>query len=481
MTVQMPDWTQARVMVAGDVMLDRYWYGGTSRISPEAPVPVVHVQDQEQRVGGAGNVALNIAALGGHAGLSGVVGDDENGNILRLMLAQFGVADHLVRSAGYSTITKLRVLSRHQQLIRLDFEHKLDTAPLPLIQDVLLQHVDDYDVIILSDYGKGVLAQPQSLIEVARKHGKSILIDPKSRDFSRYAGAHVVTPNLAEFEAVAGSCESDDQLVERARNILVACSIDSLLVTRGEHGMILVRAQEPALNLPTRAREVFDVTGAGDTVIAVLGAGLSAGCTLEDAVYLANVAAGIVVGKVGTATVSTAELRAALRETKQSQFGILTPDELCVAVHDARAGGETVVMTNGCFDILHAGHVRYLEQARKLGDRLVVAVNDDASVTRLKGYGRPINSLADRMAVLAALGSVDWVVPFSEDTPEQLICAVRPTILVKGGDYREHEVAGGACVKAQGGRVTILPFLENRSTTRIIDTIRRGDQGRSAS
>lgn len=477
MSVQMPDWAKARVVVVGDVMLDRYWYGGTSRISPEAPVPVVHVQSNEQRVGGAGNVALNIAALGGRAGLAAVVGNDENGQALRLMLNQFGVIDHMVESPGYSTVTKLRVISRHQQLIRLDFEDPFDPAPSQTVQGALAPFVDDYDVVILSDYNKGVVAQPQALIKLARARGKAVLIDPKSRDFSRYAGASVVTPNLAEFEAVVGPCESDSQLIERAQNILTEFNIDALLITRGELGMILVRTRDAAVNLPTHAREVFDVTGAGDTVIGVLGAGLSAGCTLEDAMYLSNVAAGIVVGKVGTATVSVQELRAALRETKQSQYGILSQDDLTLAVHEARASGETVVMTNGCFDILHAGHVRYLEQARKLGDRLVVAVNDDVSVAKLKGRDRPINPLEDRMAVLVALGSVDWVVPFSEDTPERLICAVQPNILVKGGDYKEHEVAGGECVKSNGGRVVILPFVENRSTTRIIDAIRAGGDG----
>ena len=330
-----------------------------------------------------------------------------------------------------------------------------------------------HDVVVLSDYGKGTLGDSRALIELARAAGKPVLVDPKSRDYAVYHGATIITPNYAEFEAVVGRCRDEAQIVERGRNLMRDCGLDALLVTRGEHGMTLLRDGYEALHLPTRAREVYDVTGAGDTVIAVLATALGVGQDLPGATALANLAAGIVVGKLGTATVSTPELLGELRREGVAIRGTLGEDPLLDAVRQARAQGETIVMTNGCFDILHAGHVSYLEQARRLGDRLVVAVNDDATVARLKGAGRPINTLERRMAVLAGLAAVDWVVPFSEDTPERLICRVLPDVLVKGGDYRPEQIAGHECVTRAGGKVVVLGFEEGCSTTGIINAIRK--------
>ena len=454
-------------------MLDRYWHGATSRISPEAPVPVVHVKASEERLGGAGNVALNIATLGATVGLMGIAGKDEAGDVLSQRLVDAGVECLLDRLAGYSTITKLRVLSRHQQLIRLDFEDGFDAIDPSWLLERYRENLDSADVLVLSDYGKGALRASRQLIDMALAAGKTVLVDPKSRDFSVYHGANLITPNLAEFEAVVGRCENEADIVRKGMALMHAHAFNALLVTRGEHGMTLLRADEEALHLPALAREVYDVTGAGDTVISVLAAAIGAGQDLPSATALANLAAGIVVGKLGTATVSVSELRRALHEQLDLGSGkLLSEEQLLLAIEDARAHGETIVMTNGCFDILHAGHVQYLTEARKLGHRLIVAVNDDQSVARLKGEGRPVNTLDLRMAVLAGLQSVDWVVPFSEDTPERLICRVVPDVLVKGGDYLPHQVAGHDCVETNGGNVVILSFKDGCSTTRLIDSIR---------
>ena len=473
MKIQIPAFERARVLVVGDVMLDRYWHGATSRISPEAPVPVVHVRQSEERAGGAANVALNIAALGVHARLLGVTGEDEPAASLEALLSGAGIDCGFQKIAGIPTVTKLRVISRHQQLIRLDFEDGFAAIDAAGLLVHYREGLADCDVVVLSDYGKGTLAQVEEMISLARAAGKPVLVDPKAQDFSRYHGATLITPNMAEFELVAGPCGDERTLVEKGARLLEQHNLDSLLVTRGEHGMTLLRRNAPEFHLPTLAREVFDVTGAGDTVISVLAAALAAGEDLPAATALANLAAGIVVGKLGTASVSVPELRRAAHLGQDAGFGEMNEVQLRIAVEDARSHGERIVMTNGCFDILHAGHVAYLAAARRLGDRLIVAVNDDASVQRLKGRGRPVNPVDRRMAVLAALGSVDWVVPFSEDTPERLICEIKPDLLVKGGDYRPEEIAGHDCVKRNGGDVVVLGFEDGCSTSGIIDAIRQ--------
>lgn len=477
MKIQIPDFSASRVLVVGDVMLDRYWLGGTSRISPEAPVPVVRVESTADRPGGAANVAVNVGSLGGSSVVLGVTGDDANADALALQLRERDVEPEFVRLAGIPTITKLRVVSRHQQLIRLDFE---DAAP-GMDHEALLARFSallaDCDVVVLSDYGKGALARAQDFIQAARAAGRPVLVDPKGRDFTIYRGATVITPNRVEFEAVVGACRSEDDLIDKGQRLLRELDLSAVLITRGEEGMTLLREGEEALHLPTEAREVFDVTGAGDTVISVLAAGLAAGLELPEAMVLSNAAAGIVVGKLGTASVTVSELRQSLFEAQHQGRGVVSEDALLQLVEDARARGESVVMTNGCFDILHAGHVAYLQQAASLGQRLVVAVNDDDSVRRLKGPERPVNPLNQRMAVLAALGAVDWVVPFSEDTPERLICRVLPDVLVKGGDYKIEDIAGSDCVQKHGGSVVVLDFLDGCSTTRVIETIRGRTSG----
>lgn len=471
--MQLPDFTRIKLLVAGDVMLDRYWHGSTSRISPEAPVPVVNVRDIEHRAGGAANVALGVAALGAQARLLGTVGVDEAADELVRLIEQAGIGNRLHSDQRRPTITKLRVISQHQQMIRLDFEAAATTdAALP--ETAFLDALDGVDTVVLSDYGKGALTQVQSLVQLARKAGIPVLVDPKQIDFAVYRGATLVTPNRREFERVVGPCRDTAELVEKGMRLLTELDWNALLITRGEEGMTLLSEGHEPVHIPAQAQEVFDVTGAGDTVIAVLASAVAAGMPLPQAALLANVAAGIAVGKLGTATVTLAELSTALRASPQrgdSRRGIIAEDDLVQQIALARQRGERIVMTNGCFDILHPGHVRYLETARQLGDRLIVAVNDDASVARLKGANRPVVTLQDRMAVLAGLAAVDWVVPFSEDTPARLIEQIGPDILVKGGDYLVEQIAGHETVLARGGEVRILPFVDGRSTSSIIERI----------
>lgn len=453
-------------------MLDRYWSGATSRISPEAPVPVVHVHEEEGRPGGAGNVALNVAALGGQAGLLGLVGDDPVADQLRERLENSGINCHLLADERYPTITKLRVLSRHQQLIRLDFEDGFPGFDESVLLKRFEQLLDEYDLVVLSDYGKGTLANPGKWIECAAKRQIPVLVDPKGRDFDKYRNAYLITPNMAEFEAVVGECADDQAVESKGQKLMERCHLENLLVTRGEQGMSLLGGNQETLHIPTHAQEVFDVTGAGDTVIAALAASLSAGSPLESAVQLANLAAGVAVGKLGTATVSRAELEYRIHEHQVMDRGVVTEAQLMRAVATARSAGESIVMTNGCFDILHAGHVTYLEEASKLGDRLVVALNVDETVRQLKGEDRPVNPLENRMRVMAALGCVDWVVPFSEETPERLICALQPDMLVKGGDNEPDNIPGGDCVREAGGEVRVLVYVDGVSTTRIVESIK---------
>jgi len=461
-----------KALVVGDVMLDRYWYGGTGRISPEAPVPVVRVEDQQERAGGAGNVALNLASVGCQVRLLGMSGSDDAGDALAAIFDKVDIDASLSRVDTHPTITKLRVMSRNQQLLRMDFEVDLQDADHAQLQKDFTDSLPNADVVVLSDYCKGTLPDPQFYIEAARSAGTPLLVDPKRVDLDAYRGASLLTPNMSEFESVAGACGEDEELIaQRGQQLLVDFDIESLLITRSEHGMLLLQKDRAAGKIAAQAREVFDVTGAGDTVVAIVAAVLGAGEDMESACNLANTAAGIVVGKLGTATVSPAELRSRylVQDNRQS---IVEQSGLVEIVDQLKANHQRVVMTNGCFDLLHPGHLAYLQAAAELGDILVVAVNDDASVERLKGDGRPVNPLAVRMAMLAGLSVVDYVVGFSEDTPQQLIGNVIPDVLVKGGDYKVEEVAGYDEVTAAGGEVRILGFLEGYSTSDTINKIK---------
>jgi D-beta-D-heptose 7-phosphate kinase/D-beta-D-heptose 1-phosphate adenosyltransferase len=476
MKLEMPALQDARVLVVGDVMLDRYYHGETSRISPEAPVAVVNVQGQEDRPGGASNVALNLAALGAAATLVGVVGRDSTADSLRKRLAAAGVQCEFLESSNKPTITKLRVVSKHQQLLRLDFEEEFDASDTSGLGDNVEKSLLNSQILVLSDYSKGTLTDPAALIGLARQLNIPVIVDPKGTDFEKYRGATLITPNLPEFEAVVGVCRTEEEIVDKGRGLMSSLQLESILITRGENGMTLLRPTAPELHLPAKAQEVYDVTGAGDTVIAVLAAVIAVVNTwsqqsLADATRIANLAAGLAVGKLGTAAISGPELRRAVRDEENSGKGVMSAAQLEATVRDAKFDGERIVFTNGCFDVIHAGHVGYLSEARQLGDRLVVAINADSSVTRLKGMGRPINPVERRMAVLAGLEAVDWVVSFDSDTPESLLKALRPDTLVKGGDYTVAEVVGGDFVKSYGGEVKVLNFIDDCSTSAIVDRI----------
>jgi D-beta-D-heptose 7-phosphate kinase/D-beta-D-heptose 1-phosphate adenosyltransferase len=470
MSIAIPDFSKARVLVVGDVMLDRYWYGQTLRISPEAPVPVVKVQDIEERPGGAGNVALNLTALGAKTTLFAITGADTAAESLDNLLTSAGVECYLQKLSNLPTITKLRIISQHQQLIRLDFEKGFHVDANQELLNKFTARVKDFAVVILSDYAKGTLENVKELIATANKANVPIFVDPKKNDFSCYRGATIITPNFKEFQAVVGECHSEAEIAEKAENLLKLYDLQALLITRGAQGMTLCCRGKKTQHFSVHAQEVFDVTGAGDTVIATLAAAVACGLDFAQAVQLSNVTAGITVSKLGAASVNIHELNRAT--TLNHLNNIMDEEQLRLAIMDARTKGERIVFTNGCFDILHAGHVHYLEQAKSLGNRLVVAVNDDLSVKRLKGNGRPINDINKRMAVLAGLNSVDWVVPFSEDTPARLIENLLPDVLVKGGDWKPTEIVGSDTVLKNGGEVKSLNFVDGCSTTSVIDHIR---------
>jgi D-beta-D-heptose 7-phosphate kinase/D-beta-D-heptose 1-phosphate adenosyltransferase len=475
---EFPHFHQANVFVIGDLMLDSFYFGKASRISPEAPVPVVNVERMDDVPGGAANVAMNVASLGASCQVSGITGEDKSAVTLQQRLNSVGIACHFHQSQARDTIVKQRVICNHQQLLRLDFEQPFSEQEYEALAETVAPVLNEQKVMVLSDYNKGTLANAQNWISLAKQHQMMVLVDPKGTDFSKYAGADLITPNMAEFEAVVGKVTTEADLIEKAQALIEQLSIGALLVTRSEKGMSLIRKDKPEFHLPAIAKEVADVTGAGDTVISTIAASLAAGADIEQAVTLANVAASIVVSKLGTATVSEPELRAEYlrhqgqNNTDHSFAGVVTTEQLKLAVEQAKQRGERVVFTNGCFDILHAGHVSYLEQAREQGDRLIVAINSDESVTKLKGVGRPINPVDRRLTVLAGLASVDWVTAFEGDTPEALLAFIQPDILVKGGDYDKQGVVGWEIVEAYGGEVKVMGLTPNCSTTAIVKKIK---------
>lgn len=455
----------------GDAMLDRYWHGDTDRISSEAPIPVVDIEEVEDRLGGAANVALNISALGAKSSLMGVIGKDESGSIIKAKLGTAGIGDFLVELPESQTSTKFRIVSRKQQLARADFERIIAIDPVVFSAD-LAQCLAEHDVLILSDYDKGTISDPQFFISAAKKANVPVLVDPKFKDFSVYKGATLLKPNQKEFHKAVGRWQSESEFVAKCQNMITQLELEAILVTRGADGLTLVQRGQQEIHLPARNNEVYDVSGAGDTVIAVTAAALASGKSLLDAVNLANIAAGIVVGRLGTASISGPELRLAVTKDLGSNSGVMTQEQLSMIVKAAQLNNEKVVFTNGCFDILHAGHVDYLSEAKLEGDHLIVAINDDESVYRLKGEGRPINNLERRMSMLAGLSAVDWVVPFSGDTPESLLHLLKPDVLVKGGDYQIDEVVGADIVTGAGGVVKVLKLVDELSTTGLAQKIK---------
>lgn len=477
------DFSGLRILVLGDVMLDRFLYGAVERISPEAPVPVVRLGRTLAMPGGAGNVARNITSLGGRAVLVGLVGRDPAAAEFRsLLAADPRLADALVESETRPTICKMRVIAGNQQVVRLDDEV---AAPAGAEEQAALvaavaAALPGCAALILSDYAKGVLAPGVIEAAIAAAHGLGIpvLADPKSDDFSLYRGADCLTPNARELgRAARRPVGTEAEVAAAARAVMAAAGLPALLCTRAEKGMTLVRAGGAVDSVPAEAREVFDVSGAGDTVIATLALAHAAGRSLEEAMRIANAAAGIVVGKLGTATVTAEELAHALGagDGPGPDEGVLLDREAALRlVRDWKANGLRVGFTNGCFDILHAGHVALLRAARRRCDRLVVALNTDASVARLKGPARPVNPLADRAAVISALAAVDAVVAFDEDTPLELIRLLLPDVLVKGADYTVDQVVGADVVQAAGGEVALVELVPGRSTSGLVRKIAGG-------
>ena len=468
------------VWVAGDIMLDEYIVGNVGRVSPEAPVPVVHVRERMWRLGGATNVARQIAALGAGVSLCGVIGSDEAGDRVLSACADNGIDTRAVgRMKQLPTTHKIRVLGQRQQLLRLDWE---DGRPCP--DDVAaglvaqLEAGDPPDVLILSDYAKGFLTDHSTalLISAARRVGVPVLVDPKRPDLEAYGAATVVTPNLRELELATGrdlGSADDDAIADAARGVLAATGLEALVVTLGERGMLVVPRKRDSTVIRAQRRAVFDVTGAGDTAVAVMALGLGAKAGLEDASRLANVAAGIAVGEVGTAAVPPSELLAALGERPVGK--VMSRTGLAAQVESWRLQGKRVVFTNGCFDLLHIGHLSLLREAAELGDVLVLAINSDESVSRLKGDDRPLMPQGERAALLAALDCVDAVTVFGEDTPLETLEMIRPDVLVKGEDYQLDEVVGRELVESYGGSVELVRLLPEHSTSRLIEKIRRND------
>ena len=468
----------ARVLVVGDLILDKYTWGSVDRISPEAPVQVVEVEREDVRLGGAGNVVNNLLSLGCQVSIASVVGADADGRELLSLLQQKDLDFSAIQQLKQrKTSCKTRILANRQQILRVDRE---SVGPITAVeQDELFAKVlallPDVDAVLISDYLKGVLVPEllQRIIIACQKQQLPVVIDPKGKDFSRYRGATVLTPNRREAEIATGTAIADEgSLLEAGGQLLRQLQLDAVVLTRSEAGMSLFTANGAVNHFPTEAREVFDVSGAGDTVVATIGAALAVGLQLEDAVKLSNLAAGIVVGKLGTSTVAPDEiLNLLLRQSGTTESKILSSIQLQMALEPLRAAGKQIVFTNGCFDLLHAGHVKYLQQARQLGDLLVLGLNSDTSIRRLKGEKRPLLEETERAQILAALDCIDYLVVFDEDTPLELLEVVRPNVLVKGGDYRAEEVVGKELVESYGGKVELIQFVEGKSTTGIIDTV----------
>ncbi len=467
-----------RALVVGDLILDEYFWGSTERISPEAPVPVVDIHRDNLRLGGAGNVVNNLLSLGCHVQVASVVGRDENARLLFERLRYRKLSEEgIIQQEGRVTSRKTRVISNSQQILRIDQESKdpISVESEQRLLDFVAGALGNFDVLLISDYRKGVLTEAvlEQIISLGRARSLPVVVDPKGDDFSKYRGATLITPNRKELKVATGSpLKSEEEIEQVGRRVRAELELDCLALTRSEEGISLFYPDGRHLRLPAEAREVFDVTGAGDTVLAMLGIGLAGGLSLENAARLANIAAGIVVGSIGASTVTPADLLAAAGRQRHDSDQKIRPLSALVDHLDALRGrGKKIVFTNGCFDLLHVGHVKYLQKARKLGDLLVLGLNSDDSIRRLKGENRPLICEDERAHILAALDCIDHVVIFDEDTPLELIRAIQPDILAKGEDYAIDQVVGREIVESYGGRVELVTFEEGKSTTNIIKKI----------
>jgi D-beta-D-heptose 7-phosphate kinase/D-beta-D-heptose 1-phosphate adenosyltransferase len=477
--------TRHQIIVIGDVMLDRYIWGDVSRISPEAPVPVVRVAQRTEAIGGAGNVAANLAGLSCSPVLVCMRGNDEEGEILENLCLENGITPAFLVARNRATTTKTRVMARKQQLFRLDNEDTriLDETEKKELLAIFEDRIPEAEAVVISDYGKGILQTPgltQEIIALCKKYRLPSLVDPKGRDWERYNGATCITPNTSELETVAEIPVDHDErlLAETVIRIKKHHKVKCLVMTRGPKGMCVADSDDPPVFLQTQAKEVFDVSGAGDTVIATIAAGIAGGLTFIKASELANIAAGIVVGKLGTQPVSFTELELFINLSHHQGNGSGGDTKLESTfsakkkIEEWKLSGETVVFTNGCFDLLHPGHVDLLRKAKSLGRHLVIGLNSDESVTRLKGPTRPILAQNDRAAMLSALSCVDMVVVFGEDTPLELLTVLKPDILVKGSDYKPEDVVGKDLVESYGGKIALIPLVDGYSTSGIEKRIR---------
>ena len=471
---------RCNILVVGDLMVDEYLWGDVERISPEAPVQVVTIKDEDFSLGGSGNVVNNVIELGAKVSAVGVIGTGTDGQLLLNKLNELGVdIAGIFQDSNRPTTRKTRIIASNQHVLRIDRETK-ESISEPTFEEIakyLEDKIPDVDVVLISDYGKGLITEAlmARLIAAAQKHNKITIADPKGLDFSKYSGVSLITPNKKE-AALASGIEVVDEttLIEAGNKILQRVGIDKLLITCGKDGMVLFDRNKAPYKIRAETRQVYDVSGAGDTVLAVLGLAVASGISFEDGAVLANTSAGIVVGKVGTATVSRQELSSVL---KHDDISLKHKDlsELPVLIQDMKKKGKRLVMTNGCFDLLHAGHIMLFSASKKLGDVLIVAIDDDDSVRGLKGKGRPAISARERVRVISALDTVDYVVVFSSQELSKLIEIIRPDVLTKGSNYTSEEVFGRELVEQLGGRVVLIPVTEKISSTRIINNIRNSE------
>lgn len=471
---------RCNILVVGDLMVDEYLWGDVERISPEAPVQVVTIKGEDFSLGGSGNVVNNVVALGAKVSAVGVIGTGSDGQLLLNKLNELGVdIAGIFQDSNRPTTRKTRIIASNQHVLRIDRETKesISEPAFEAIAKYLEDKIPDVDVVLISDYGKGLITEAlmARLIAAAQKHKKITIADPKGLDFSKYSGVSLITPNKKEAALASGIEVVDEKtLIEAGNKILQRVGIDKLLITCGKDGMVLFDRNKAPYKIRAETRQVYDVSGAGDTVLAVFGLAVASGISFEDGAVLANTSAGIVVGKVGTATVSRQELSSAL---KHDDISLKHKDlsELPVLIQDMKKKGKRLVMTNGCFDLLHAGHIMLFSASKKLGDVLIVAIDDDDSVRNLKGKGRPVISARERVRVISALDSVDYVVVFSSQELSKLIEIIRPDVLTKGSNYASEEVFGRELVEQLGGRVVLIPVTEKISSTRIINNIRNSE------
>jgi D-beta-D-heptose 7-phosphate kinase/D-beta-D-heptose 1-phosphate adenosyltransferase len=479
MHIDFSKFDRCHILVVGDLMIDEYVWGAVDRISPEAPVQVLTVRNEEHTLGGSGNVVNNLTTLGANVSVFGVTGTGMDGKLLLNQLNGLNVDTRgIIKESTRITTKKTRIIADRQQVLRIDREtnNEISSSTTETLNDLAAKIIPEVDVVLISDYGKGMITRHliAKLVEVARSNNKIIIADPKGLDFTKYSGVTLITPNRKEAALAAGVEITDEETLAAAGKYLLEHSgIEKLLVTCGKDGMVLFESNQEPLQIRTKAREVYDVSGAGDTVISVLGLGIAAGLPLKEAVTLANIAAGIVVGKVGTATVTKKELIQTLKQIpEETGFKHKSLKELSELSKQLQHNQKRVILTNGCFDLLHVGHIKLFEASKKLGDVMIVAIDDDDSVKRLKGAGRPVISADERVRILSALDSVDYVVVFSNNDLFKVIESIRPNVLTKGSNYKSEQVLGRNIVESYGGRIELIPITEEISTSQIINSIK---------